>query len=101
MTGTKWMLDYKVSVQIRKRSIFPAEISHTCSKTVDRFNLEFNSLSFAEMSDFEKAALDEAKRLDISKMPTPTIDSVTTNVAMKDAAKTVKKGNRVYDLSCN
>lgn len=35
------------------------------------------------MSDFEKAALDEAKRLDISKLPTTTIDSVATDISKK------------------
>lgn len=52
------------------------------------------------MSDFEKAALDEAKRLDILTMPTTVIDSTVidaSNKGDKDSEKNVKivkRGNQ-------
>lgn len=45
-----------------------------------------------ELSDFEKAALDEAKRIDISKMPPPTIDSVNAKISKKASEKAVIDG---------
>lgn len=54
------------------------------------------NLRSLELSDFEKAALEEAKRLDISKLPVVTIDSAATNTAAnndKVSDKTVKKGS--------
>jgi len=56
------------------------------------------------LSDFEKAALDEAKRLDISKMPAATIDSATTETSLmansKGPEKIEKKGNFVKRRVC-
>lgn len=46
----------------------------------------------SELSDFEKAALDEAKRSDISKMPAPTIDSINANISKKASERAVEDG---------
>ncbi|KAG4068829.1 hypothetical protein HA402_004977 [Bradysia odoriphaga] len=51
-----------------------------------------------KLSDFEKAALDEAKRLDISKMTAPTIDSVNAKISQKASERTMKDGNLLIGI---
>lgn len=41
------------------------------------------NLCSLELSDFEKAALEEAKRLDITKLPIITITSIATDITAK------------------
>lgn len=58
-----------------------------------------------DLSEYEAAALEEAKKLDILKMPTPVIDSAMTNTSdMSDriAKKSRNKGNHIEHLVvCN